>query len=277
MAVEETVQKDVQNGQPASDEGKRDRSTIQFPYLPLEEAVSVAKGVHAVGGANCQMDQLAGHLQQPLGSSMFRLRLAAARIFGLVTYAHGTITLTALGTRICDPQQEQAARAEAFLAVPLYKQVYEQFKGGSLPPNNGLETAMASMGVAPKQKNNARQVFQRSATQAGFFAYGHNRLVYPPIKGSAGTAGGAAEVAAADGEKPVEKFGRTNGGDGGGSERHPLIEGLIKTLPEPSSPWPIEGRKKWLSAASNIFDLIYSTPDDSKGALRIEIQKDSAK
>jgi len=41
-----------------------------------------------------------------------------------------------------------------------------------LPPAAGLETAMVALGVTPKQKDTARQVFQRSATEAGFFAYG---------------------------------------------------------------------------------------------------------
>src|ERR1700722_3302772 len=113
----------------SQDEGKRERSTIQFPYLSLDEGVTIAKGIHEVGGTSCQVDQLAGQLKQSPGSSMFKLRLSTARIFGLITNTHGTVTLTPLGTRVCDSQQEQAAKADAFLTVPLYKQVYEQFKG----------------------------------------------------------------------------------------------------------------------------------------------------
>lgn len=260
----------------AQDDGRRERSTIQFPYLPLDEAVAIAKGVHAVGGASCQVDQLAGQLQQSPASSMFKLRLSTARIFGLITNSQGTVTLSQLGTRVCDPQQEQAARADAFLTVPLYKQVYEQFKGASLPPAGGLETTMGNMGVAPKQKSNARQVFHRSATQAGFFAFGPARLVYPPLKGSGG--GVAAETSAGEGDKPAEKPTRKNasgGDDGDDGKHHPLIEGLIKMLPKPESQWSIEAQKKWLQTAANIFSLLY--PDSqSEASLRIEIQKDSA-
>ena len=54
--------------------------------------------------------------------------------------------------------------------------------------------------------------------------------------------------------------------------RHPFIEGLIRTLPEPKMEWPVEERKKWLQAASDIFDLIYQSPDGSRGSLKIEIQ-----
>src|ERR1019366_4738834 len=168
-------------------DGKRERSTIEFPYLGLDVAVEMAKGVHEVGGSSCQWDQLAARFNQAANGGGFRQRVMTAKTFGLLTYSQGTITLTKLGTQICDPEQEAAAKAEAFLAVPLYKAVYDQFKGGTLPPPPGLETAMVSLGVTPKQKATARQVFQRSATEAGFFAYGQSRLVLPAIKSSAAT------------------------------------------------------------------------------------------
>ena len=260
---------------------ERERSTIQFPYLALDEAVLVAKAIHEVAGTSCELDQLAGQMKQSPASSMFKLRLSTARIFGLVTNSHGTVSLTPLGTRICDPQQEQTAKADAFLTVPLYKQVYEQFKGASLPPAGALETVMGNLGVAPKQKSNARQVFQRSATQAGFFAFGPTRLVYPPAKAAASIQNPPESKSDIPEEKPAEKLhGKRNGGGGGGDdgeELHPFIKGLITTLPTPKMEWPIEARKKWLQAASNIFDLIYESPDDSRGSLRIEVQKDSAK
>jgi hypothetical protein len=255
----------------------RERSSIQFPYLPLDEAVAIAKGVHAVGGSRCQIDQLAAHLNLKPETGPFRLKLGTTKMFGLITYGSGNVTLTALGTRISDPQQEQAARAEAFLTIPLYKKVYEQFKGASLPPTNGLETAMVDMGVGPKQKSNARTVFQRSATQAGFFAFAPDRLVYPAIKGS------TASTAAIDlvplinhDDTGGSGKGRNGNGTGGGGGLHPFIQGLIEELPEPKSDWPFDERRKWLQAASNIFDLIYRS-EDSKVALRIEVQKDSAK
>ncbi len=35
-----------------ANEGERGRSTISFPYNDLDDAVSVAKAVHAVGGTS---------------------------------------------------------------------------------------------------------------------------------------------------------------------------------------------------------------------------------
>ena len=257
---------------------KRERSTIPFPYSDLDEAFGVAKGVHAMGGSSCQLDQLAAHLQQSPTGSAFQLRLNTARIFGLVMYSQGTITLTPLGTRICDPQQEKSARAEAFLNVPLYKAVYEQFKGATLPPSSGLDTTMGNLGVAAKQKDTARRVFQRSATQAGFFAFGQDRLVYPSMKGS------TEPPPSGNGEIPSEKDEKNknthDGGGGGNGTRHPLIEGLIKALPDGGADWPLESRKKWLQAAAMNFAFVYtdskrdSTEDQE--SLKVSIERESS-
>jgi len=253
---------------------ERGRSTIQFPYLALDEAVMIAKGVHVVGGNSCQVDQLAAHLQQKSDAPKFRQKLGTSKMFGLISYASGTVALTPLGSRVCDPHQEAAAKAEAFMLIPLYKQVYEQFKGGNLPPVSGLENAMANMGVAPKQKSNARQVFQRSAMQAGYFAYGQNRLVPPSFK-NAGAPASAEITPPAITTKPPENSAGKNGGgdDGDGGKRHKLIDGLIQKLPEAETDWALEARKKWLQAAINIFDLIYIAPDDGR-SIKVEIQKE---
>src|SRR5579871_662233 len=102
MATTDAVGETQGIAQPQADtEGKRERSTIAFPYLDLDDAVEVAKGVHSAGGASCRTEQLAGHLKQAVDNSMFQLRLNTARIFGLVTYGKGTVALTPLGSRVC--------------------------------------------------------------------------------------------------------------------------------------------------------------------------------
>jgi hypothetical protein len=252
------------------EEGGRERSTIGFPYLDLEDAIEIAKGVHTVGGSTCQWEQLAAQLGQSATGGGFRARVQTAKMYGLLTYDRGTVTLSPLGTRICDPEQEKGARAESFLTVPLYKAVYEQFKGGTLPPPSGLETAMVQLGVSQKQKEKARQVFHRSATQAGFFAYGTNKLVMPSLKASA-----AASPAVVEGESELETEKKKEEREE--ERRHPLIEGLLKELPPPQSEWTTEDRKKWLEMASTIFNVIYKDSDDSRGLLKVVVEKNSAK
>ncbi len=102
------------------------------------------------------------------------------------------------------------AKAGAFLAVPLFKAVYEKYKGGVIPASAELERDMANLGVSDKQKGRARQLFEKSAEEAGFFEHGNNRLVMPGVV----TGPGAKQIDSApidDGNKPVDK----GGGNGG--------------------------------------------------------------
>lgn len=263
--AEEAVQDQGQvNEQPQE---KRDKSSIQFAYLDLDDAVAIANGVHQAGGTSCQLDQLAAQLGVKADTGSFRLRLSTAKVFGFITVSAGTVTLTNLGVRVCDPQQEAIARGESFIGVPLYRQIYEQFKGGILPNPSGLESAIVTLGVAPKQSPVARQVFSRSAQQAGFFLHGNNRLV-PPRGVAVGGAAAAFTPPALPAESEIDKQQQKSGGSGDGGNGgglHPLIEGLIKSLPKDiEQPWPIEKRAKWLRAAAQNFDLIYNdTGDDS--------------
>lgn len=246
-----------------SEEARRERSTIEFPYVDLDDVVALAKAVHARGGFACQVDQLAAELQQSAASSGFRQRLSAARVYQIAAQSQGVVTLLPIGIKLTDPDQEPAARAEAFMSVPLYKRIYEKFKGSTLPPNVGLESTMADLGVAQKQKDKARQVFQRAAAQAGFFAHGASRLVPPSFKPNADTT--------PEPERQTDKNEPKGGDGGGGGGRHPLIVGLIDTLPTEKSDWAIEDRKAWLEGAAAIFNLIYKNP--GKGSLTIQVQE----
>jgi hypothetical protein len=260
---------------PQENETGRERSTIAFPYNDLDDAVALTKDVHAVGGSSCQWDQLAARCQQAANGGAFRLRAISAKMFGLLTYDRGTVTLTQLGTRICDPDQEKAARVEAFLTIPLYKAIYEQFKGATLPPTSGLDGAIGTLGVGSKVIGKARQVFQRSAKQAGFFEFGNTRLVMPSIKASATSTTLSPEEKPKEQEEVERNRGSRSGG--GGEEYHPFIQGLLRKLPPAETDWPMEGRSKWLQAAINIFDLMYTDSDDSRRSISIELKKDSAK
>ena len=163
-------------------ESGRDRSTIAFPYNDLDDAVAVAKAVHSNGGTKAGVDQIAASLgHENIKSGAFRLKVAASRTFGLTTVAREEVTLTALGQRIIDPQQQAAAKVDAFMAVPLYRKLYDTYRGGVLPAGAALESSIAEFGVAPKQADKARHAFQRSADQAGMFASGRDRLVMPAL------------------------------------------------------------------------------------------------
>lgn len=245
---------------PDDDEGGRQRSTIGFPYMDLDDAIDVARAIYGnVGQGDCDEDQLAAWLSLSPKSSGFRVRLATARMFGVIeSSASGALKVTALGRQIGDPNQVRAAKVAAFLNVPLYRAVFEKYKGDVLPPAAAFERDIMGIGVAEKQKGRARQVFERAAEQAGFFEKGKNRLVKP----------GIAEV-----EPPPVDEKEKGGGSGSESDigdLHPFIQGLLKTLPKPETEWKATDRAKWLQTAANIFDLIY------KGDGGIEVKAASA-
>ena len=235
-------------------------SSIGFPYRDLETGVAVAQAILGAGGVALTTDQLAGVMGLQAGSGNFVVKTATARMFGLVSYLNGKYELTDTGFAVLDKddKRQRQARATAFLNVPLYRRTYEEFKGKQLPPRpTALEQAFVRFGVSPKQKDTARLVFDKSAQQAGFFAAGNERLIEPII-------GGVPPI------KPPSNEDDDGGGNGNGRRQapldsdgpdvsgfHPFVQGLLDTLPEPGTNWAIEGRAKWLSAAANIFDLIY--------------------
>lgn len=238
---------------------KRERSSIEFPYGDLDDAVLLAKAVHHIGGQSCTLDQLAAHQKQSATSGAFRLRTSYPRIFGFAETERGTIRLTDLGLRLVDPEQEGQARVESFLQVPLYKAIYEKYKGYTLPPAVALEREMANLGVSSKQTDKARQAFDRSARQAGFYWSGPDRLVVPPLKGEIpesrpldpGTPG-----AGQGAPNPGAQGGKGGGGSGGTGDL--LLDALIQKLPTTGSEWPIDQRITWLTLIEMAFNLAYT-------------------
>lgn len=248
--AEETQAATTVSPEQAQERGKREQSQIVFPYSDLKEGIAVAKAIwDKVAAGPCELPQLAAWMDHDsVTSGAFRGKVNAARIFGLVETGQNTVKLTALGRRIVDPQKVDAAKVDAFLTVPLYRSIYDRYAGSLLPNNIGLQKEMAELGVAGKQADKARQAFQRSATEAGFFLQGPNKLVKPAVA-----------ALTDDGQRPDEQKG--SGPRGPQPPMHPFIEGLVKTLPPADTVWSDAGQEQWLTAAKAIFKLIYLAPE----------------
>lgn len=241
----------------------RQRSKVAFPYTDLNAALEVANAIHdKVGTSDCSLQQLSAWMNQSIKSSGFRVQIAAARLFGVIE-SDGTESyrLTALGRQIVDPESARKAKAAAFLNVPLFQLLYENHKEGILPPPAALEREIAGLGVAEKQKDRARQVFERSADQAAFFEHGRNRLVMPAIKGAAG----------------VEKEPGGGGGSGGGSgddtglDLDPLIIALLKKIPPTKDGWPAAKRVRWFRTfAMNVSEIYDSEGEPVEMTINLE-------
>jgi len=257
----ENIQDAIRAAQSGEDgDEKRERSTIQFPYNDLDDAVSIAKAVHENAGLSCTIEQLAAYVKNSLTSGAFRLRVSNASTFGLTENARGEVRLTPLGRRVADSSQEAAAKIDAFLAVALYARIFDNYNGFTLPGPAALEKFMREVGVSGKQTGKARQAFMRSARQAGFFAHGEDRLVRPADPGTKPIS------AERDGLKQDVKSKKETGG---GGPTDPLIQALIHKLPE-GGPWPADDRINWLKMLAMAFQITYGQEPS------IEIKKEAA-
>ncbi len=246
----------------------REKSAIAFPYLDLETAIEVAKAVYNRGGLSaCDLDELAAEMKQTM-SGAFRLKTGTAKTFDLVEKeGKGGIKLTQLGRDIVLPSTERAGRVEAFLRVPLYSAIYEKYKGHLLPPPKALEKEMQGLGVSSKQTDKARQAFERSARQAGFFEAGEDRLVKPRAELPNRTESSQSEpLSEGKGVDLSEKDNKSRGNQ----DYHPFVQGLLDELPKTDEfvNWSIDDQAEWLSAAAGIFKLL----SKSKGKIIVTVQ-----
>lgn len=225
----------------------REKSAIGFAYEDLSSALRLAEAAYNTFGGKCSVSQLAAKLQATPTSGAFRLKVGAGRLFGVLGGTGPTVTVTGLGVDALD-QGNTGARADAFLNVPLHRSLYDEFSSKSLPDDAGLEVRIRQLGVSTKQVTTARQVFMRSAEQAGFFAHGRTRLVLPPrgtVLNGAGSDASAEDSPADRSEVPDIM-------------KHPLIQGLLAVLPEPGTEFPEEERQLWLKTLDMNLSFIYA-------------------
>ncbi|HZP11414.1 MAG TPA: hypothetical protein VFB36_03215 [Nevskiaceae bacterium] len=243
----------------ADDQKKYERSSIKFPYGDLDDAISVASAIHSSYGTKCTTDQLAAALNQTVTSGAFRIKMATAGVFGLTDNSSGEISLTEIGRQVMDPAKSRAAKASSFLEVPLYKAIYDKYRGHPLPPAAALEREMSSLGVSVKQVAKARQAFERSAETAGFFAQGRTRLVMPSGIDSAPQAK-AADKESVDKAQPAPKVNGFGGGSGGGGELDhldPLLMAILRKIPSAQDGWDADKRVRWFKTFAMNVSQVY--------------------
>lgn len=267
-SVEATDEDDGGQGE----HGKRQRSTIAFPYNDYDAAAEVAQSIHSnVGHGTCSAtSQLAAWMKQSAKSSGFRTQLAAARLFGLIDSDNTeTYRLTPLGIKLVDPGQARAAKAEAFLKVPLFAAIFEKYKGTVTPPDAALEREIVGLGVSEKQKARARQVFESSAKQTGFREQGPTHLVMPAVvvTGTTRNEMGSGGSTAVSGGVQV---------DGGATsielKLDPLLIALLQKIPGKGEDWPSEKRLRWFKTFAMNVSQVYDN-DSSPVELDIRVEK----
>jgi hypothetical protein len=234
------------------------RSEMPFPYVHLEESITIPRAIFENGARTLSREQLAGALGVSPGSGSFSLKLGSARLFGLTESSEGRYQLTRIGELACstDSIEAQAGRRDAFLAVELYRRVFNDYRGKLLPPTpKAMEQALLSYGVAERQVDKCRQTLMRSATFAGFFASGRDRLIEPII----------GIVPPPPGKAPVDDRIAPEAKTRMIRDVTPLvldetlIKGMLERLPKPGAEWSQEKRTQWLTLFSSVLDMVYPT------------------
>jgi hypothetical protein len=192
---------------------KRQLSKVKFPTYSLLDSVKVAHTVHDRGGGVVSNDQLAAYLgYRSAKNGAYLARISAARIFGLITGQGDSITITPRAQTILLPERPEHARkalVEAFLAVPLFRQVYDDNHGSEIPSEFGLKNAFRTRyGMTPSRVDEAYRALIDSAEQAGFFSSKGSRtqLIIPNVGATSPTQPAA--------PKPQSNGGSGDGGDG---------------------------------------------------------------
>lgn len=245
---------------------RNERSTIAFPYVDLDSAVGVARAAQQEAGLVERLPTALGFTSVENGS--FRLRMAATRIFGLIEVHRDKADLTDLGFRILEPSSAPQAKADAFMYVPLYREIYERHKGRPLPSDPALEADMVRLGVAPKQKDKARQIFKRSAQEAGFYDPRTGRLAWPKLgtyPGGVPDADGAVLPITKD-EAVLPTAGRSRTDYMSSSELPPVFMGLVQQLAENGSTWSESEQKAWVQAVEAAFKFAWPRRREPNGS-----------
>lgn len=253
----------------ASREGASSRSGIASPYFDLGASITVADAIYKKGGGTCSPDQLAHWLgYKSTASGTYLTRVSAAnKHFGLIDVASDRITVTERAKTILAPVMPEDAlnaKIDAFLAVPLFSKVFEQFRGGSLPPEVGLKNLfLTQYKILPDRVAQAVRVFLNSAEQAGFFtATGdRSRLIKPVVNSSPITPPSQAVEQTPPPEKTRWAGGGGTGSGDGTAGVHSAIIGLLRELPSPGTPWSSQKKQRFLDAFKATVDFIYPEED----------------
>ncbi len=252
------------------------RSTIGNPYFNLSDSLEVAKIVHEKAGGTCTPEQLVGLLgYKSKHSGTFQMRYSSARQFGFIQVDNGVISVTERAHKILSPvmpEESLIAKAEAFLSVELFKVVYDQFHGASLPPEDGLRNLLRQrFGFSEDRAGPAVKVLMASAEQAGFFSIaGRTKLIYPAIAKKSAIPDAKPLHVKVDLEDPevTEKPKQAANLPDAPSTVHSAIIGLLRDLPAPGTVWPQKQKKRFIRAFQATLDFVYQSDEDEDDEAR---------
>jgi hypothetical protein len=245
----------------------RQRSTIEFPYVNLEDCEESAVAIFSEAGmTELSVTQAAAAMGTTVDSSSFRVKLSAMRLFGLLTVEQQRVGLTQLAREICENDTKARARVTAFLNVPLYVRLVQEHEGHTLPQAPALEKEIISYGVGAKVADRARQAFDKSAKHANFIRPGSDRFVTPIL------ASPRAETKSATTETQEQSAPGSGDGDGPDDGVDPVIKALVAKIPPTGTQWPLEEQVYLLQMLAMTFHMTYK----NRRPIKVSAEPDAA-
>ena len=200
-------------------------SEVRFPVYSLLDSLEVARAIHEKGGGLASNEQLAVFLRyRGSNNGSYLARVAAARMFDFVAGEGSRLTISPRAQTILMPvykEQVEQGLLDAFMGVPLYRAVYEEYLGKDLPSPFGMTNALRTrFGVAPSRVEPALRALMESADQAGLFKTKGSRtqLIIPTIGRTPAPRDDRREERTND---PDEQERDAGGGGGGGGHLPP--------------------------------------------------------
>jgi hypothetical protein len=155
---------------------------IDYPRATLKNCVELARAVDTLSG-KASIEMAADALNKKVGGSFIALASSAAK-YGLLVSRQGQLETTLLyrNYKLAYSEQEATARlAEAFLTVPLFKDICTRFAGLALPVNHFEKLLLREFGVPDQMGSRVAKYFLEGAKQCNLLGADHILRAQVPI------------------------------------------------------------------------------------------------
>jgi hypothetical protein len=256
---------------------ERQVSGFNVPYFNLNDSIEVARVVRENGG-RVNREQLAGLLKyKSTTSGTFKTCVSAAKAFGTIDQPEpnsDAIIITKRGTAIVAPvseAEETQAKLDAFMAIPLFKLIYDEYRGRELPADVGLANLFENTHKMLKSRAMpAVKVMMASAETAGLFkinGVASRKMVLPLVANSTQhTPNGNPPTGRDIGPEPRRERDHGGGNGNGGGEIpgqvNPAFLALLSGLPAPGTTLSKVRRQQLVDAFTGIVGWVYPEPDE---------------